>query len=624
MKKRKLLTAIIALMLALLAASAQGLVRMDQGRLMINGVQLLQDYSETTTYYYVPRYPRIATNEDGTLEFLCLKYVDPAGKTGGGLFHALVEFDLPPETVQALETELKKQIPGAKLAGPVPLRQSQEEAEGEQASFQVVSAVLSDTGEGGFTRKVVTSGKAPITPGSRAAVAAILNQQGATLLWDSLSGPTSDVSIAINAYYEAAVVGFDARITAEITTIYNHFSRLRNVQQDYDRTQIRDILDELRRKGDIKVEVLDRTKALDLKAGDMQALVDLITNKITEVMFDSKTGFAADPPREVAVEQDQIKGRQEKGWLAKLFTSTGDQKYYTDNQYVMKRREDIRQNLFSVVLTKNSTVKVPINTAGNIHGLYDALKNDPRYFRVVNLGDPAFEFRTVYFQVDGEYSGSFQDAINFVAVNFRKKFETNPEFTSTLRFSQDNVKDGKLVQEVAYPRLGQKDAKWLDYEYRLVWSVHDRSSVNIPAQQDKWLPANDAAVSLVPPLEKMNIEIDADRGVFNDCGVMSANVVFEYPLLGQPKRTRSTLRARDTESISKVTLYRDRASKTKAKVTWYFKNGRQETMDLGSVEDTYLVLVPPGAADLVSTSSDETAKPANDEKPAPEDEGESE
>jgi len=582
------------LAMLVICESAYALVKLDEGRMMVNGIQLLQDYADPHSYYYVPTYPRVAENDDGTLSFLCLKYVDPAGKTGGGLFHALIEFSLPPDAVAELEKELKKTVPDAKIVGPVPLMQSEPaEGEDEPGSFEVVSAVLGDVG--GFTRKVVTSGKAPITPGSRAALAAILNQQGATLLWDSLSGPTSDVSIAINAYYEAAVMGFDARITADVSTVYEHFSRVINVQQDYTRRQIRDIVDDLRRNGTIKVEVLDRTKALDLKAGDLQALVDTITNKIIELMFDAKTGFSADPPREVAVEQNQIMGRQSKGWLARLFTGSGDQKYYTDNQYVMKRREDIRQNTFSVVLTKNSTVKVPINTAGNIRGLYDALKDDPRYFRVVNLADPAFEFRTIYFQIDGDYASSFQDTVNFVAVNVRKKLGENPEFTSTLRFSYDNIKDGKLVQEVTYPRLGEKEASWLDYEYQVSWSLRNRSTIAIPSDPNKWLKANDPAISLVPPLDKQVIEVDADRGVFNDSGVMSANLVFEYPLLGETKRTRVTLRSRNTESTSQVTLYTDKGSKIHAKVTWYFKDGRRVVQDLGETKETYFVLFPPSA-----------------------------
>lgn len=591
MKSVLLKLAVLVAALAI-AGPAHALVRMDEGRREILGIQLLQDATDPKSYFYVPAYPRLATSRDGAFQLLCLKYVDPKGKTSGGLFHALVEFTLPPDFVAEIEKELKKQVPDARLSGPVPLVEaSAREGEEAPASFEVVSAVLSDTGDKGMARKVVTSGKAPVTPGSRAAVAAMLSQEGATLLWDSLNGPTSDVSVSVNAAYEAVVTGFDARITADMSVIYNHFSQIANKQEEFNKRQMRDIVDELTRKGDIKVEVLDRSKGLQLQGASMQALVDTITSKITELMFDAKAGFSLDPPREVAVEQGQLKGRQERGFLAKLFKGTGNQKYFTDDQFVLKKRSDIKRNVFSVVLTKNSTVRVPIHTSGNIGGVYNAHKADPRYFRIVSLGDPAFERRPLYFQVDGEFISGFQDSINFVAVSIRKRYQSNPEFTETLRFSQELVRDGRLVLETGYPRLGEGDASYLNYEYQVVWSFRGRDSVRVPADPNKWVASTDPVVSLTPPLEKRIIDIDADRGRFVDKGIASANVVFEYSLRSQPKQTRATLRAADTASSNTVTLLADRAATVKTKVTWYFKNGRQVTKELGA--DNYLVLIPP-------------------------------
>lgn len=591
---RKLLFFVFAAVAAL-STPAAALVRMDEGRRQVLGIQLLQDYSDPKSYHYVPAYPRLATAPDGSFQFLCLKYVDPKGKASGGLFHALVEFTLPPDFVTELEKELKKQVPGARLAGPVALIPSgSKEGEDSPGGFEIVSAILKNTGEGGMTRQLVTSGKAPVTPGSRAAVAALLTQEGATLLWDSLTSSTSDVSVGINAYYEAAVTGFEARITAEMSTIYDHFSRVENKQGGYSRQQVRDIVDELRRKGDIKVEVLDRSRALEIPGASMQGLVDTVTTKLTELMFDAKAGLSTDPPREIAVEKGQIKDRQSRGFLTRLFAGTGDQPYYTDDQLVLKRRQDVRRNTFSVVLTKNSTVRVPVHTAGNLRGLYEAHKADPRYFRIVSTNDAAFQRRPLYFQVDGEYVSGFQDTINFVAVSVRKRYAegTNPDFTETLRFGQDAVKDGRLLLETAYPRLGEADAAFLKYEYQVVWSFRGRESVRVPEDPNKWIASQDPAVSLTPPVEKRTIDLDADRGRFADRGVASANVIFEYALLGQPKQTRATLRAADTASMTTVTLFGDRQAPVRARVTWYFKDGRQVTKELPA--ETYMALVPPG------------------------------
>ena len=119
------------------------------------------------------------------------------------------------------------------------------EPPGEDAvSFEVISAVLSDTAEGGFTRRLLHSGHAPLTPGSKAAVAAVLSPQGATLLWNTLQEPTSDISVSIHGCYEASVAGYNAKVTAEVSTVYKHFSAVINMQKGYKRRQLQKIVDE--------------------------------------------------------------------------------------------------------------------------------------------------------------------------------------------------------------------------------------------------------------------------------------------------------------------------------------------------------------------------------------------
>src|SRR4029079_14868908 len=324
--------------------------RYDEGRRVILGVQVLQDAGDPKVYFYVPQYPRISTRPDGALELLCLKYVDPAGTASGGLFHALVEFSLPDEIVQAVEQELKKQVPDARLAGPVPLLEAATDNEEGQTSFQVVSGVVADKEKGGFAQSVLFSGKAPLQPGSKAVVAAVLNQQGATLLWSSLSGPTSDVSVSLHAAFEAASQPYNAKVTATVSTVYTHFSQITNKQGGYTRRQIRDIVDDLQRKGDLKIEVLDRSSALGLKSSELEGVLQVVTSKLTEAMFDHTTGWSSDPPRETAVEEGQLPGRQSRGWLTRLFAGSGDQQYYTDDQYVLKKRQEHQHNTLSLVV----------------------------------------------------------------------------------------------------------------------------------------------------------------------------------------------------------------------------------------------------------------------------------
>jgi hypothetical protein len=582
------------IVVCLLAVPADALVKFDEGRRIVDGVQLLQDASDPTAYYYLPQYPRLSTKPDGTFELLCMKYVDAAGGTHGGLFHALVEFSLPPDIVEALDKKLKAQVPGGRIVGPVPLMQALESGEEGVGSFRVVSAILSDREKGGFTRTLVTSGRAPLLPGSKAVVAALLTQQGATLLWDSMTGASSDVSVAISAYYEAQVQGYNAKVFAEVETIYEHFSLIANQQQEFTRRQVRSIVDDLQRTGTLKVEVFDRSAGLGLKATEMEGLLSVVTDKLVELMFNATTGWSADPTREAAVEAKQLLGRQERGWFSKTFGGAQDTKYFTDDQWVLKNRKDVRRNTFTMLLSKSSTIKVPVDTAGNLAALYGALGQDTRYFRIVNLADPAFEFRPVHFQVDGDYVDAFQDTLNFVSVNFRKRYLDKPAFTKSLHLTHADLKTGNTLRDISFPRLDLPEADWTSFEYQVRWSLRDGPTLSVPPKEGQWIGTTEAAVALTPPLEKRVIEIDSDRALFQPAGIASAVVEFMTIIGGKPRlqRVKAILRATDPAPTTKVAVYSDRGTPVGVRVTWHGTRGKVEgQVDL--LETDYLYLRPP-------------------------------
>ncbi|NOT33912.1 MAG: hypothetical protein HOP12_07055 [Candidatus Eisenbacteria bacterium] len=595
---KRLLSTLFLIATVAWAAPGHALVKYDAGTRSIRGVQLLQDATDPKVYYYLPQYPRLATREDGTFELLCLKYLDANGGASGGLFHALIEFTLPPELLAQLQDSLKLIDSGARIAGPVPLMQMVKDGEEGKGSFQVISSLLADRGDGGFTRSMVASGTAPVTPESRAVVGAILSAQGATLLWNSLTGPTSDVSVAIHAYYEAAVPGYNARVTADASTVYQHFSQIANTQKTYSRRQIRDVVDKLKHDGTLKVEVFDRSQGLGIKNDDMAGVLQVVTDKLTQLMFDASTGWSSSPARETAVESNQIQGRQDRGWLARTFGGAKDTQYYTDDQWVLKKRQDIRQNTFVLTLSKNSTIKVPLDTAGNLGGLYGALGQDTRYFRIVNLADPAFEFRPVFFQLDGDVLDSFQDDVNFVSVSFRKTYADRPAFTKSIQFSRAEIQAGKTAQTISFPRLGMTGNDWTGYEYQTRWSLRGGPTLSVPARAEDWIKSHDAAISLAPPLERRVIEIEADRQQFAQQGLSTAVVEFASTLAGKPRLQRkATLRATDTAPTSKVSLYLDPKSPLAYRVSWHSAKG-DHLGRLGLVESDYLFIVPPSSDSL--------------------------
>lgn len=577
----------------LMATNADALVLHDSQR-TVKGVLVLQDATDSTAFYYVPQYPRLATRPDGTFELLCLKYVDKDAASSGGLFHALVEFTLPPELADEVAKELEKQVPGAKLMGPVPLQPAVDEGENGMGSFRVISAVLADKEKGTFTRSLITSGRAPVTPGSRAVVAALLNQQGATLLWNSMTGPTSDVSVEIRAFYEAQVRAFNAKITADVDIAYTHFSRVSNVQEGFTKRQLRKIVDDLQRNGTLKVEVMDRSKGLGVESKDMQAILNICTDKLTELMFDQENGLTKEPEREVAVEAGQIQGRQERGWFSRTFGGAQNTPYFSDDQYVLKRRTDIRKAKFNVILDQQTTIRVPVDTAGNLGGLHAKLGADPRYFRIVNMDDPAFEKHTVHFQIDGGYVDAFQDSINAVSVNVRKTYSDGRKaFTKSVHFTHADVKAGKTIQPIDIFRLDETGASWKEFEYQVRWNVRDRPTMSVPAREDDWIKTSDAAVALVPPFQKTSIEVDTDLAALKTNGYAAAGIEFACRLGGAPKiAQRTTVRASAADPTIRLTVYHDRDTPIAYRVTWHSSRGKTpEKMQL--LDGGYVLLNPP-------------------------------
>lgn len=591
------------LFVSFFAAESAGQVHYDRGRRTIAGVQLLQSYHDSLAYYYLPQTPRLSRNEDGSFQLLCLKYVGSEGETNGGLLHALFEFSLPVELVAQVAAELKEEIPGARLAGPVPLLQATEDGEEGIGGFQIVSAVLSDQGEGGLTRSLISSGRAPLLPGSKAAVAAMLEPEGATLLWDSFTGATSDVSVSVHGYYEAAVPAFEAVVTADITQLYDHFSDLSNEQAGFTRDQVLTATDSLVRDGVIDVQTLDRTGAFDLDATQMEDLLSVMVDRLTEVMFDATTGWTSNPPRETAG-SGEIPGRPDEGFLTKVFGAgvlqtlgfdTTGNAYYTDYQYVLKNRRDIRRSKFSINLTKNATVRIPVDAAGNLGGVFDRFGDDKRYFRIVNLDDPAFEYHNVQFVVDGAYLDAFDTLMNFVAVNVRKRYPNSPDFTRSFEISKPDVERGVTTAEVAFPRLGDQSALWKTFEYQVVWSLQGGGEVRFPSSGREWARSEDAAVSLRPPLEKTVIEVDADQASIMSQGLASGVVQFAKVLLGEPKRQPDViLRPDDPESTRRVVVYHDPGAPIAYRVNWHGTSGSTRGK-LNELHEDYLLVTPNGA-----------------------------
>jgi hypothetical protein len=267
MRRKKAILAVLFILAAGLYLAAE--VALDEvvqaGRFV-----LYRDHADAHKYYYVPDAPRLATKRDGTPEFAFIKYAKTDGETKGGIVHFLVTWGMSEGELSSAESALRLKDPEAKIAGPVPFK---------EGTFKVVSATA---GEGGiFSRRIVGEGKAPIMPGQKAAVSIALTEEGASLLWESFKNPTSDISVMFDLRFTGVTPAFQAKLKVNWDKVYTQHDiklhaegQIKVVKLQAD---VRAILEELRQKGAIQLEVVGENE-------NMQKMLDVVYTHLLSLM----------------------------------------------------------------------------------------------------------------------------------------------------------------------------------------------------------------------------------------------------------------------------------------------------------------------------------------------------
>ncbi len=588
---------LVSMAVLLISVDAFAAVDYDAGILTIEGVQVFQDADDPMAFYYLPQYPRVSRNEAGELQFLLQKQI--GGSAPGGLFHTLLEFTLDEEVVERIQLELEQRRPGATLMGALPLLQPK--ADDAVGGFRVISATLDpNSPPDRLTGRVITSGAAPLRPGSRVAIASKLSQADATVLMDSMMGTTSDLSVAIRGYYEAKVEPYNAVVTAEMSTIYQHRSIVDNLTKGFTKREARRVVDELQQDGVINVQAYDATDAFDIEdEANLSRILDVVTDKLIEVMFDTETGWSKTPAPEVVLAQNQIMGRQEKGWFGKIFGGPSDEPYYTDDQYTIKNIENIRSNSFYLNLSQTTLIRVPFDTTGNIGGFYDAVSDEERakMFKIVDLdGDTDIEQLQVQFALDGDAAVGFGNTFNFVAVNARRKPDGERDAqTANLHLLASEASSGQAMKTFTLSREGDPTDSWREYEYQVAWSIRgDGGTIRQPGHVDQWLSGTDSIIALKSPLTRRSILVLADTAEFRKKNVVAAVLQVMSEVGGDIRFLSETrLLASEGDPTKEPVVYHDPGASVGYRIIWHTRDGKRASADPRLLDGNLINIVPP-------------------------------
>jgi len=550
-------------------------------------------------YYYLPPPPHVARDAKGRPQFLFIKFTteksEEEGGVSGGILHFLCEYGLTAEQEKELGEKLAKNIQGAKLMGALPM-----ELGSEESSFRIISATLTDEG---FTRSLISSGKAPIMPGMKVAAAARLDARGAVLLEETLKKPTSDISVEFDLAYTAFLPAFDGTITVEWSKTKSNFEQYSLQYEHWTKSKSRGGL-----FGAIGDALFGKPKEHHYSYDEVHSVYDfmceqeLVNIEWTEELVDERINLIREAFMKIFTnmfmnrESEQMdfadveddEGDDEKtDWKEKAKGRT-----FNVNTYSLKSSEAFRDVKYH--LQVNLPVKVPYTAVGNISGdWYRRLKREnPDCFAEINLDDPFFQHRHVIFGLDLDAVDMFGDVVNHVTVEVRKKRTSGRDFHDSLTFNKKYVETKGVSGTITYAKMREDDPG--AFEWKAQWNM--RGGKKFPTSP-RWQRGDWEGITLTPPIAPMLVEVATDLADMEALGFTGVTVQLQYKQYGRTHTDPNTVRlyVAKGEAMGERRIFVDRdRMEYNYQITFYHKNeGRMRQGWVRGVSDGYIYCVIP-------------------------------
>ena len=522
------------------------------------------DNGFTGEYYYLPTNLRLSKRDDGVPEFLFLKYTTEqradAGGVQGALMHFLMEWGLTDAQMTEAQAKLVAKVkdlgkasgsPFAgvatpKLMGPASLRSDTPE------SFRIISAVLSDKG---FAPTIVTTGRAPLLPGSKIAVATRLEKNGAQLLAATFEKNRSitDVSLDLRFRFDVLTPAVNGRITVhweKIEELYHKYTRDYKHRDVDDGTMPKnnslkdDIITDTEK--DSLVEKLKETKAVEividnLKPDDPSAQKVIAT--FMDYFMQSISEKEMAPPQPSKEKADDPK-----------YTPPDDLYQYRVNRTKFEKRSQTKDETYNLRLRIPTTEDMTLTE--NLASWYDGVKSNPACVASVNLNDPFFQHRDINLILDIEAEDMFGKEVNYVTVNVRKKRTSGNAFSERVTIDREFLKKKGVKATMTYARGEDKDPD--TYEYQAQWSL---KGGNIYPTDSPWIKGQWEGVSLAPPVKPRTIEFEASPEELKTSNIVRATLQLRYMKFGKETETNIPLSVAAGNPLVKDMIFLDRDTK---------------------------------------------------------------
>lgn len=476
-------------------------------------------------YYYLPPSGsvRLSKNSDGVPEFSLLKFTTDEKKgPQGGLLHFLVEWGLTPAQEQELQVKLRTKLnnPKAIVKGAVPVQPMYQE---ESGSFKIISGTLSDEGDDGFTKSII-SGSAPTVQGGKTAVAARLDRYGATLLENTFTSnsSTSDVSIEFSYTYPIQVqaalgnITFDQRRYQFVKdSLYKKYTYEKKggflwwggkKKRDYKET--REVYEELINTNVLKCEFIEGANIPEEKIKVVRdAFFNLFLNQFTT------------PTSELP-----------KSTLDKLKNPGDDKNVFREDrrrtEYVLNVDIEKESNVRSsdrLSLDWRISVDFPLKISGNLKSWYDEIINNPQCISTVNISDPFYDRAEIRVGIDVYTKDIFTKNVNAATaiIQFGNR-EKKVTFDS-------QTGDSEFVQKVLFGDQGSGNETGKQYRYKTAWNYGGQAEID----ESPWFTSDEPYIALVPTIEPRTLTLAGRQEVLVAQKIINVTAEIRYRKFGK-------------------------------------------------------------------------------------------
>jgi hypothetical protein len=253
-------------------------ILVDRG-VRVGGLWCFPLISDSLSYLYLPTNAHLSLDESKNPQFSFLRYVINKPKSGnnavsdadgGGIVNFLVQYDTPENLVKTAQGILRERLKSEDITikGPLVF---------DKGRYTLISSIIkSDTSKP--TRKVLTTGEAPVLEGSRIALTFELKPEASKLLLESFKMATPDVSLVFELGFSGLTDSYDAEMTVDWSEVKKSEAFKASGSVYIVSADVELGFDKLKRDGAIKL----KSNGSDQQ---MEALVQTVYDKLLALMF---------------------------------------------------------------------------------------------------------------------------------------------------------------------------------------------------------------------------------------------------------------------------------------------------------------------------------------------------